>query len=105
MSVTSARVTRVLFLSGKLYYELAQHRGAKEYWCDVVSCEMRCDVTARRNTALIRLEELSPFPYPAVREALAAYPNASSFYWCQEEHQNGGAWRYPILESRSEVQL
>jgi probable 2-oxoglutarate dehydrogenase E1 component DHKTD1 len=72
------QVTRLVFLSGKVYYDLVRERASK-------------NIT---NTAFIRLEELSPFPYAAVREQLAAYPNAKKFYWLQEEQQNAGGWSF-----------
>ncbi len=72
-----AQVRRVVFLSGKIYYDLVRERAQRD----------------AQHTAFVRLEELSPFPYAAVREQLALYPNASQFYWLQEEQQNAGGWR------------
>ena len=41
--------------------------------------------------AIIRVEELSPFPYDFFKTVVAPYKNAQ-FIWCQEEHRNSGAW-------------
>ena len=65
---------RVVVCSGKLYYELEAARGA------------------RRDVALVRLEQLYPFPEDGLRTLLAAYPQARSFVWAQEEPMNQGAW-------------
>ena len=73
-----AAVKRVLFCSGKLYYELSRQRNEK-------------NVT---DTAIVRLEELSPFPFKALQAEIARYPNAADFAWVQEEQQNAGAFLY-----------
>ena len=65
---------RVVVCSGKLYYELDAARGA------------------RRDVALVRLEQLYPFPEDSLRAVLAAYQQANSFVWAQEEPMNQGAW-------------
>ncbi|WP_182348142.1 multifunctional oxoglutarate decarboxylase/oxoglutarate dehydrogenase thiamine pyrophosphate-binding subunit/dihydrolipoyllysine-residue succinyltransferase subunit [Tomitella gaofuii] len=69
-------VTKVLLVSGKLYYELAAKRD-KENITD---------------TAIVRLEQLYPLPRRRIREALEAYPNATEVRWVQEEPGNQGAW-------------
>ncbi len=65
---------RVVVCSGKLYYELHAARGE------------------RRDVALVRIEQLYPFPEDSLREVLAAYPNANASIWAQEEPMNQGAW-------------
>ena len=65
---------RIVLCSGKLYYELNAARGE------------------RRDVALLRLEQPYPFPERDLREMLAAYPQARSFVWAQEEPMNQGAW-------------
>ncbi len=65
---------RVVVCAGKLYYELHAARGE------------------RRDVALLRIEQLYPFPEQELREILAAYPQAQSFVWAQEEPMNQGAW-------------
>ena len=73
-----ANVQRVLLCSGKIYYDLSRIRNER-------------NVT---DTAIIRLEELSPFPFAALQAELARYPKAQSFAWVQEEQQNSGAFLY-----------
>ncbi|QDQ97254.1 multifunctional oxoglutarate decarboxylase/oxoglutarate dehydrogenase thiamine pyrophosphate-binding subunit/dihydrolipoyllysine-residue succinyltransferase subunit [Tomitella fengzijianii] len=69
-------VTKVIMVSGKLYYELAAKRD-KENITD---------------TAIVRLEQLYPLPRRRIRQALEAFPNATVFRWVQEEPGNQGAW-------------
>ncbi len=69
-------VERVVFCSGKVYYDLAQMRRDKQIG----------------RVAIIRLEELYPFPNEDYARTLATYPNAAEIVWCQEEPQNQGAW-------------
>jgi 2-oxoglutarate dehydrogenase E1 component len=70
------KVRRLVFCSGKVYFDLAQAR-AKEKMADV---------------ALIRIEQLYPFPRADYEAALAMFPNAKEVCWCQEEPENQGAW-------------
>ncbi len=69
-------VTRIVFCSGKVYYDLAETRQVH-------------DVT---NTALVRIEQLYPFPIDKYAEVIGSYPQAQDIVWCQEEPQNQGAW-------------
>ena len=71
-------VTRVLLCSGKVYYDLRAER------------EKRKDA----KTAIVRLEQLYPFPQDRLREILAGYPNAKRAAWVQEEPRNMGAWSF-----------
>ncbi len=71
-----AKVKRVIFCSGKVYFELAEYR--RKNGIDDV--------------AIFRIEQLYPFPHAEVAEALAPFVNARDFVWCQEEPQNQGAW-------------
>ncbi len=73
----AAAVDRLVFCSGKVYYDLLEARRKQELG----------------NVALVRLEQLYPFPYDAMTEAVKQYPNAKSIVWCQEEPRNQGAWR------------
>ncbi len=69
--------TRVVFCSGKLYYDLAGHElyeGAD-------------------HVAIARLEQLYPFPVEQARNLIASYPGLEELVWAQEEPQNMGAWR------------
>ena len=72
-----AEVTRLVFCSGKLYYDIVGH-------------ELRA---AAPHVAVARLEELYPFPVDAYAEVIASYPNLQEVVWTQEEPQNMGAWR------------
>ncbi len=76
--VKPAKVKRVVLCSGKVYYDLYEKR-AEEGITDV---------------ALVRIEQLYPFPEDVLIETLAPYKNLKSATWCQEEPQNQGAW-YP----------
>ena len=50
--------------------------------------------------AIVRIEQIAPFPYQRVKDELAKYPNAE-VCWAQEEHRNQGAWTY--VKERLEV--
>ena len=71
-----AQVRRIVFCSGKVYFDLLRAR--------------RKD--GRRDVALVRIEQLYPFPSEEYEAVLHRYPNAREFVWCQEEPQNQGAW-------------
>jgi 2-oxoglutarate dehydrogenase E1 component len=75
--VDPSKMRRVVMCSGKIYYELLEKR-QKENIDDV---------------AIIRLEQLSPFPFDHVNECVSKYPNAE-LVWAQEEPKNQGAWTY-----------
>ncbi|MBK9384626.1 MAG: multifunctional oxoglutarate decarboxylase/oxoglutarate dehydrogenase thiamine pyrophosphate-binding subunit/dihydrolipoyllysine-residue succinyltransferase subunit [Planctomycetes bacterium] len=75
-------VTRVVFASGKVTHELEEHARARE----------------RHDVALVRLEQLYPFPRRAVKEIAARYPQAK-LVWCQEEPRNLGPWPYLVERS------
>ncbi len=69
-------VNRVILCSGKVYYELLEYRSSHQ-------------VT---DTAIVRIEQLYPFPEEELEEALSIYPNLETVVWCQEEPMNQGAW-------------
>jgi 2-oxoglutarate decarboxylase len=71
-------VTRVLLCSGKIYYELAAEQEKRD----------------RKNTAVVRIEQLYPVPARKLTEALERYPNATEVHWVQEEPANQGAWPF-----------
>jgi 2-oxoglutarate dehydrogenase E1 component len=75
-------VTRVLLSSGKIYFELLDRR----------------DALQRNDVAILRLEQLHPWPREELRAALAAYPDGTRVIWVQEEPGNQGAW--PYVEGR-----
>jgi 2-oxoglutarate dehydrogenase E1 component len=70
------RVTRIVFCSGKVYFDLVQAR----------------QKDSLENVAIVRIEQLYPFPREGYEAALAMYPNAREIVWCQEEPENQGAW-------------
>ncbi len=74
--VEATKVRRVVFCSGKVYYDLLEQRRA----------EMDPEV------ALVRIEELYPFPADDYQAILDRYSGAADIVWCQEEPQNQGAW-------------
>jgi 2-oxoglutarate dehydrogenase E1 component len=69
-------IKRVVFCSGKVYYELAEKRDAENI----------------RSVAVMRAEQLYPFPEDDLRGFVNEFPNATEVVWCQEEPQNQGAW-------------
>ncbi|MFK7890131.1 MAG: 2-oxoglutarate dehydrogenase E1 component [Granulosicoccus sp.] len=75
--IDSGAVDRLVFCSGKVYYDLLEARRAASI----------------ANVALIRLEQLYPFPYDSMTGIIDLFPQASSIVWCQEEPRNQGAWR------------
>jgi 2-oxoglutarate dehydrogenase E1 component len=70
------QVERVVFCSGKVYFDLLKARRAAD----------------QSNVALVRIEQLYPFPGDEYQAILARYPNLVDVVWCQEEPQNQGAW-------------
>jgi 2-oxoglutarate dehydrogenase E1 component len=83
-SAQAAKVDRVILCSGKVYYDLLARRRK----------------TQRDNIALVRVEQLYPFPAEQIRSELERYPNLKSVVWCQEESKNQGAWSFvmePLL--------
>uniref|UniRef100_A0A3P8RWY5 2-oxoadipate dehydrogenase complex component E1 n=1 Tax=Amphiprion percula TaxID=161767 RepID=A0A3P8RWY5_AMPPE len=87
-SVSGESVQRVVLCSGKHYYALLKQRETS---------------AANQNTALVRVEELCPFPLDALQQELKKYPNAKEFIWSQEEPQNMGPWSF--VAPRFEKQL
>ncbi|HYA16027.1 MAG TPA: multifunctional oxoglutarate decarboxylase/oxoglutarate dehydrogenase thiamine pyrophosphate-binding subunit/dihydrolipoyllysine-residue succinyltransferase subunit [Bryobacteraceae bacterium] len=77
-SLEPGRVRKLVFCSGKVYYDLAAAREAKKI----------------NDIALIRIEELYPFPDKPMLELLAKYRANVDIVWCQEEPRNMGAWRH-----------
>jgi len=69
-------VTRVTFCSGKLYFDLVQER----------------EKLGLKNVAIVRIEQLYPFPRAEFEATLAQWPKAMEVCWAQEEPENQGAW-------------
>ncbi len=77
--ITDAKkVEKIVFVSGKLYYELLEER------------EKTRDLT----TALVRLEQISPFPENKLKETFSLYSNAKKVIWTQEEPKNMGSYQF-----------
>ena len=87
------RVTRVLLCSGQIYYDLAAAREERTL----------------ADVAIVRLEQIYPFPAGEVRDILARYPETAEVVWAQEEPRNMGAWRFvqeqlqPLLDASARV--
>ncbi|HIP53789.1 MAG TPA: 2-oxoglutarate dehydrogenase E1 component, partial [Chromatiales bacterium] len=71
-----AEVKRIVLCTGKVYYDLLEARRAR----------------ALKDVAIIRLEQLYPFPREQFNQTVAPYRAAPDLIWCQEEPQNQGAW-------------
>jgi 2-oxoglutarate dehydrogenase E1 component len=87
------RVSRVLICSGQVYYDLLAAREERKL----------------QHVAIVRLEQLYPFPAAELKDILDRYPALSDVVWVQEEPRNMGAWRFvqeqlqPILDSNQRV--
>jgi 2-oxoglutarate dehydrogenase E1 component len=74
--IKSKEVDRVVLCCGKVYYDLLEKRRKQEL----------------NNVAIIRVEQLYPFPEDELKTLLKPYQHVKNFVWCQEEPQNQGAW-------------
>ncbi|WP_306565565.1 2-oxoglutarate dehydrogenase E1 component [Aquabacterium sp.] len=90
-AIDASKVKRVICCSGKVYYDLVKKRAEKKSF----------------DTAIVRVEQLYPFPHKAFAAELKKYPNLSELVWCQDEPQNQGAWffvQHYIHENMAEGQ-
>jgi 2-oxoglutarate dehydrogenase E1 component len=76
-NLTASKVKRLVLCSGKVYYDLLEKRREEEL----------------SDVAIVRLEQLYPFPYDEMRTVMEKYSKATQVVWCQEEPRNQGAWR------------
>jgi 2-oxoglutarate dehydrogenase E1 component len=86
VSLDPKEVTRLIICSGKVYYDLVKMRADKK----------------STDIAIIRLEQLYPFPHKAIATELKKYAHLEEVVWCQDEPQNQGAWffvQHNILEN------
>jgi 2-oxoglutarate dehydrogenase E1 component len=77
-AIDPAKVTRVVFCSGKVYYDLRQGRKTRSI----------------ENLPLVRIAQLYPFAHDDFKAQIERYKNATEIVWCQEEPRNQGAWRH-----------
>lgn len=77
-NVDNEKVFRVVFCTGKIYYDLLQRKNELE----------------ARDLAIVRIEQLYPFPAKQISNILKGYPNAIKWLWVQEEPKNMGAWNF-----------
>ncbi len=75
-ALDAQKVTKVVLCCGKVYYDLLQKRRDDKL----------------QHVAIVRIEQLYPFPKKALKKELAKYPHAKTVVWCQEEPQNQGVW-------------
>ena len=78
------KIKRVILCSGKIYYDLQQERGDAP-------------------VALVRLEQLYPWPTEALAQTLARYPNRTRLVWCQEEPRNMGAYAHVTMHHKVDL--
>lgn len=76
--VATDQVSRLVFCSGKIYYDLLAEKERLNAW----------------DVALIRIEQLHPFPYQQITQIIKKYAHALAHLWVQEEPENMGAWWY-----------
>jgi len=90
-SIDAKKVKRVIACSGRVYYDLIATRR-----------ERKAD-----DVAIVRIEQMYPFPHKAFGSEIKKYPNATEVVWCQDEPQNQGPWfqiQHNILENMVEGQ-
>jgi 2-oxoglutarate dehydrogenase E1 component len=91
--LTAKKVKRVVFCAGKVYYDIVAERAKR----------------AIEDVAVVRIEQLYPFPHEEFQAQIDAYPGAKSIVWAQEEPGNQGAWHrvqhYLLRHLRPDQQL
>ena len=90
-AIDTAKVDRVVLCSGKVYYDLLEAR----------------QVQGLDNVALVRVEQLYPFPLDEYAALIEQYSHVKDIVWCQEEPQNQGAWyqiRHRLQEPLADTQ-
>ncbi len=75
---SSKKSKRLLLCSGKVYYDLVARRDGQK----------------TEDTAIIRLEQLYPFPKEPLQKILESYKAAKEWFWVQEETENRGPWAF-----------
>jgi 2-oxoglutarate dehydrogenase E1 component len=94
-SASAKAVTRVILCSGKVYYDLLARREEMA----------KTDPKSAARFALVRVEQLYPWPEHRLAPIFDSYPNLEEVVWCQEEPKNMGAWFFvaPRLQEMLEV--
>lgn len=87
-AVNPEKVTKLVFCSGKFYYDLLAQREKLE----------------ESNVALVRIEQLFPLHTDKIKEVIAKYSNVKNYVWAQEEPKNMGAWSH-IMQRMDFVNL
>jgi len=90
-NIKAKKVDRVVMCSGKVFYELLTRRQDDQI----------------NNVAILRLEQIYPFPLELLKSELVKYPNTKDLIWCQEEPINQGAWytsRHNFMQCTAENQ-
>uniref|UniRef100_UPI0040487135 2-oxoglutarate dehydrogenase E1 component n=1 Tax=Polynucleobacter sp. TaxID=2029855 RepID=UPI0040487135 len=88
-AIDAKEVTRLILCSGRVYFDLIKAREEKKH----------------DDVAIIRVEQLYPFPHKALAAEFRKYPKIQEVIWCQDEPQNQGAWffvQHNILENMSD---
>jgi len=86
-----SKVKRAVLCSGRVYYDLVANRRERNI----------------KDAAIIRIEQLYPFPHKSLSAELRKYPNLTDVVWCQDEPQNQGPWfqiQHNIMENLEEGQ-
>jgi len=84
-SAVAANVKKVVFCSGKIYYDLLEEKESRK----------------ANDVAIVRLEQLYPFPKKQFEAVLKKYSKATNLMWTQEEPENMGAWSYILRMYRN----
>jgi 2-oxoglutarate dehydrogenase E1 component len=88
-SIEDQDVQRIILCTGKVYFDLLERRRNDQ----------------RQDIAIIRVEQLNPFPRQALESELQRYTNAKDIVWCQEEPENQGAWRHMQVYMKTNLAL
>jgi 2-oxoglutarate dehydrogenase E1 component len=80
-TVNKKEVKTLVFCTGKFYYDIVAER----------------ENSGRNDVAVVRIEQLFPFPIDQIKEIIAQYPNADDYVWAQEEPKNMGAYSFMLM--------
>ncbi len=80
-TVNKAEVKSLVFCTGKFYYDITAERENK----------------GRKDVAVVRIEQLFPFPVEQIKAIIASYPNVDDYVWAQEEPKNMGAYSFMLM--------